>query len=112
MFPGYIHPRNMVCCRYIIVNTLYKSNNKINNNDNDTVIPLLNYAQHHASRWRNGVQLPPCILSCALDGGQWSVSCPGSFTPVRESSQSTALEVDGPLKIVRSSLERRSISRL
>jgi hypothetical protein len=32
-----IYPRNMVCFRYIIVNTLHKGDNKDNNNNNNTV---------------------------------------------------------------------------
>jgi hypothetical protein len=38
--------------------------------------------KHHAMKtyWRNG-GVAPRILTSALDGGEWSASSPGRFTP-------------------------------
>jgi hypothetical protein len=41
---------------------------------------LINYALCHEDIWRSGGISPP-FLTSALDGGEWSASRPGRFTP-------------------------------
>jgi hypothetical protein len=41
---------------------------------------LINYAPSHEEVWRSGGIAPP-LLTSALDGGEWSDSRPGRFTP-------------------------------
>jgi hypothetical protein len=38
--------------------------------------------EHHTMEadWGSG-SIPPCILTLALDGGEWSAVCPSCFTP-------------------------------
>jgi hypothetical protein len=43
-------------------------------------VPVLNYALCHEDVWESGGIIPPFFVS-ALDGGAWSVSRPGRFTP-------------------------------
>jgi len=45
--------------------------------------PLLNYAPCHEDVWEMEVQLH-AFLNLALDGGEWSASCPDCFTPRKE----------------------------
>jgi hypothetical protein len=40
---------------------------------------VLNSALFHDDIWRSGVIAPP-FLTSALDGDEWSNSCPGRFT--------------------------------
>jgi hypothetical protein len=42
---------------------------------------LINYAPPHEDVWGSGDIAPPPFLTSTLDGRQWSVSCPGRFTP-------------------------------
>jgi hypothetical protein len=41
---------------------------------------LINYAPHHEDR-SEGEGIVPPFLTLALDGGKWSASHPGRFTP-------------------------------
>jgi hypothetical protein len=43
------YPRNMVCFRYIIVNTLHKSDTKVNNNNNNNNFHTHSYKTTHIS---------------------------------------------------------------
>jgi hypothetical protein len=43
-------------------------------------VPVLNYAPRHEDVWGSGDIAPP-FLTLALDGGEWSASCPSRFTP-------------------------------
>jgi hypothetical protein len=43
--------------------------------------PCTQLIKHHAmNTWRSGGTAPP-FLTSTLDGGEWSASCPGCFTP-------------------------------
>jgi hypothetical protein len=48
-------------------------------NSKGKIIPVLNSAPHHGDVWGSG-GVDPRIQTSALDGREWSVSRPGSFT--------------------------------
>jgi hypothetical protein len=41
---------------------------------------LINQAIHHEDIWGSG-GIAPTVFTLALDGSEWSVSCPSHFTP-------------------------------
>jgi hypothetical protein len=59
-------------------------------NVKDKVVPVLFLTEHHAMKayWGSGGTAPIVLLTSALDGGEWSASRPGRFTP-RERAPST-----------------------
>jgi hypothetical protein len=44
-------------------------------------VPVLNLAPRHEDVWRSGGIALLIFLISALDGGEWSASCPDRFTP-------------------------------
>jgi len=44
------------------------------------VVTVLMQVPHHENIWGVDVQLHTFTIS-VLDGGEWSASCPGQFTP-------------------------------
>jgi hypothetical protein len=65
--------------------TEYKENVHINNKliiiMKNKVVPVLNLALHHKGVLRKRRYSSTHSLTSALDGGEWSASCPGRFTP-------------------------------
>jgi hypothetical protein len=52
---------------------------------------LINYAPRHKDIWGSGGKAPT-LLTLALNGGEYSASCPGCFTPGEESLVPTGQE--------------------
>jgi len=49
------------------------------------IVPVLNKA-HHEDVWRVKLQLQ-ALLTSALGGSKWSVSCPGRFTTISKKKE-------------------------
>jgi len=67
---------------------LFKSCNKIYTGIFSKVKLSLCLTKHHAMKYWEGRYSTTHLLTSALEGGEWSASCPGRFTPALETAPS------------------------
>jgi hypothetical protein len=72
---------------------------------------LIRYALWHKDVWESGGIAPP-FLTSAIDGGEWSASCPCRLGTARGDGPQYPLDTGGPQSLWSYSLRARSVPRI